>query len=63
MIFSARHYSALIRQYSQMFGQPVPESVLQAAAKSGKAPDLMEALAQAVRSKDPIQTWASYGAK
>ena len=63
MIFSGRHYSQLIQQYSQTFGQPVPESVLQSAAKSGKAPDLMEALSQAVESKDPIQTWESYGAK
>ena len=34
MYFSARHYSALIRVYSETFGQSVPQEVLKGAAES-----------------------------
>jgi|GEM_PF-1692756 len=63
MIFSARHYSTLVQEYSQMFGHRVPEDVLESAAKAGKAPDLMEALFQATKFETPIQNWKSFEGK
>lgn len=60
MYFSARHYSALSRVYSEMFGQPVPSEVALAAARNGKAPDLMDALHQATQFQNPIRDWTPY---
>ena len=60
MIFSARHYSALGRAYSEKFGQPVPQEAAHQAARTGKAPALMEALDNAIKSNEPIQDWSQY---
>lgn len=60
MYFCARHYSALSRVYSEMFGQPVPSEVALAAAHNGKAPDLMDALHQATQFQEPIGDWTHY---
>lgn len=60
MIFSARHYSALNRVYSETFGQQVPPEAARLAAKTGKAPELMEALDQAIKFNEPIQDWSRY---
>jgi hypothetical protein len=60
MYFSARHYSALNRVYSEMFA-PVPQEVLEAAAQGGKAPALLEALHNAVEGRRPIQDWTPFG--
>lgn len=60
MYFSAKHYSALSRVYSEMFGQPVPLEVALAAARNGRAPDLMDALHHATHFHDPIRDWTPY---
>ena len=60
MIFSARHYSALNRVYSETFGQQVPQEVARQAARTGKAPALMEALDNAIKFSDPILDWSPY---
>jgi hypothetical protein len=62
MLFSARHYSALGRVYSETFGEQVPEEAARQAAVTGKAPALMLALTQAIKFKDPIQDWSPYTA-
>lgn len=59
MYFSARHYSALNRVYSEMFA-PVPQRVLEAAGRGGKAPALLEALQEAVETRQPIQDWKPF---
>lgn len=60
MIFSARHYSALGRVYSETFGQQVPREAAHQAARTGRAQALMEALDNAIKSNDPIQDWSPY---
>jgi hypothetical protein len=60
MIFSSGHYAALGRLYAEMFGQPVPEEVALAAARNGRAPDLMDALYQATKFNEPIQDWSDF---
>lgn len=62
MYFSARHYSALIRAYSETFGQGVPQEALKGAAESGFAPTLMEVLDSAIREMKPIKDWSRYAA-
>ena len=62
MYFSARHYSALIRAYSETFGQSVPQEALKSAAESGLAPTLMEDLDTAIRAMRPIKDWSLYAA-
>ena len=62
MYFSARHYSALIRVYSETFGQGVSQEALEGAAVSGLAPALMEALDSAIREMKPIKDWSRYAA-
>jgi hypothetical protein len=59
--FSARHYSALIRVYSETFNQNVPPAVLSHAAENGLAPLLMEKLDEAIESDEPIKDWTEYG--
>ena len=62
MIFSARHHLALNRVYLETFGQQVPQEAAHQAAKTGKAPELMEALDQAIKFNEPIQDWNPYTA-
>lgn len=59
MYFSARHYAALNRVYSEMFA-PVPPEVLESAGRGGKAPLLLQALHQAVEEGEPIQDWTPF---
>ena len=59
MYFSGRHYEALSRLYAESFG-PVPNEIAGAAARNGKAPELMEALYQAIQFEDQIQDWTPY---
>ena len=63
MIFSARHYLALSRVYSDTF-HPVPEAVALAAAlaaaENGRATQLMDALVQTIEAKQEIEDWKPY---
>jgi hypothetical protein len=59
MYFSARHYSAEIRVYSERFGE-IPAETLRKVAELGNAPALLEALVQANKSGQPIQDWTPY---
>ena len=60
MYFSARHYSALIRVYSETFYQDVPAAVLRYAAENRLAPSLMQDLDEAIKAETPIQDWRNY---
>ena len=59
MLFSGRHYEALSCLYAESFG-PVPHDVAEAAARNGRAPELMAALYQAIQFEDQIQDWTPY---
>lgn len=60
MLFSGRHYEALSHLYAESFGPQVPHEVAEAAARNGKAPELMAALYQAIQFEDQIQDWTPY---
>ena len=59
MLFSGWQYEALSHLYAESFG-PVPHEVAEAAARNGKAPELMAALYQAIQFEDQIQDWTPY---
>ena len=60
MYFSARHYSVLIRVYSETFNQDLPAAVLRFAAENRLAPSLMQDLDEAIRAETPITDWRNY---
>ena len=59
MIFSGRHYSALIRLYSETF-EPIPDELLDKAGRNGQAPALLDAMFEATKHGKPIQNWTPF---
>ena len=60
MLYSGRHAEALRAAYLRIFGQPVPDDVLQAAADNGTLYRLLEAIDRATDSRRPIEDWRDY---
>ena len=61
MLFSTRHYKALIQRYAETFGAPIPADVLREVACTGRAPTLLEALHKSVMTDNqPITDWAPF---
>jgi hypothetical protein len=59
LIFSGRHYAALVHAYSEAF-EPIPDETLERAARRGNAPALLDAMAEAIRTGRPIHDWTLF---
>lgn len=60
MLYSGRHCEALRAVYLRIFGEPVPEDVLQRAADNGTLYRLMTAIDLATDTRQPIDDWQPY---
>lgn len=60
MFYSVRHSAALVKLYSEMFGEPIPESTGRKAAAGGRMQELMAAVDEATDSGEPIKDWSAF---